>query len=222
MSRLNSSLKLAMFAVNLAFMLAGVGLVAVAAFVLSSDWGALDPAFYSDWCALLICIGVLVLFLACFGWCGTVYQTNRKGEDTGIVVCIVCCCLCLIRVWGLGLGFSGKECLFGCPLWGSWRLLGCLAAVVGSHRFLLLSRVMYAAGLCTGRRMLGTYELAVLAILILQMYFLVRLYDIIHAFSEAKDDLSGPGPVEYTRFERSLARNFDEFYFSAMETCNSA
>lgn len=153
MSRLNSSLKLSMFVVNLVFMLAGLGLIGAAAFVLSSDWGALDPQFYSDWCAGMIVVGVVVLFLACFGWCGTVYQTNREG-------------------------------------------------------------------FCTGRRMLGTYEIAVLAILILQMYFLVRIYDIIHTLSETKDELSTPGPTEYTKFERGLARNFDEFYFSAMETCN--
>lgn len=77
-------------------------------------------------------------------------------------------------------------------------------------------------GFFTGRNILLIYQLILIGTLIAELYVVAQLTSTCNILQEASDNLSAGEPSEFGQFESILSERFNEFYFSAVDTCTDA
>eukprot|EP01041_Mallomonas_annulata_P012025 gene12025-25193_t len=83
MGRINNSIKWAVMNINFVSFMFAIAIIAIASYLMASQWGDLDSAFFTGWGVVLVLFGVavsLVSFLGCFA---VLFQIQRKGRWTG-------------------------------------------------------------------------------------------------------------------------------------------
>lgn len=79
MGRLNNFIKALILHATTWFSIVGMSFIALAIFVLVSDWGSLDEQFFLGWSILIIFFGFFLFLTAMIGYMGVRFQRKRIG-----------------------------------------------------------------------------------------------------------------------------------------------
>jgi hypothetical protein len=87
MGRLNNGLKFALINVNIIFCTMGLFLIAMSIYLLTGNFGKLDPGFFLGTGLVIIFIGLSISVGACLGCQGANNQNEKFGRLTFILIC---------------------------------------------------------------------------------------------------------------------------------------
>lgn len=82
MGRLNNYIKALILHATTWFSIVGISFIALAIFVLVSDWGSLDEDFFLGWSILIIFFGFFLFLTSMVGYMGVRFQRKRIGNNS--------------------------------------------------------------------------------------------------------------------------------------------
>jgi len=80
MGYVNQYVKYIVLNVNFIFFVLAMGLIGLSGFILTSDWGTLDPTFFLGWCIISILFGGIMILVSFLGCLGVTYQSKERGR----------------------------------------------------------------------------------------------------------------------------------------------